>query len=75
MFSRITDSSKLALVHLARQLARWQYGLIDCQMRTAHLASLGAREIARSTFARALKQLVHYPHTPALWTFDRDLAG
>jgi leucyl/phenylalanyl-tRNA--protein transferase len=75
MFSRATDASKLALVHLARQLARWGYGLIDCQMRTAHLASLGAREIPRSAFSRALEQLVHYPQEPRAWTFDRDLAG
>jgi len=75
MFSRATDASKLALVHLTRQLARWGYGLIDCQMRTAHLASLGAREIPRSAFSRALEQLVHYPQEPRAWTFDRDLAG
>jgi len=75
MFSRVTDSSKLALVHLARQLERWSYGLIDCQMRTPHLASLGAREIARSRFSRELEQLVHYPQEPRAWIFDRDLAG
>jgi leucyl/phenylalanyl-tRNA--protein transferase len=75
MFSHATDASKLALVHLVRQLARWQFGLIDCQMRTSHLASLGAREIARAAFSRELQQLVHYPLEPRSWTFDRDLAG
>lgn len=74
MFTRVPDASKLALVHLARQLERWQFGLIDCQMRTAHLASLGAREIPRARFARALEQLVNYPAEPGTWTFDRDLA-
>lgn len=75
MFTRATDASKIALVHLARQLERWQFGLIDCQMRTAHLASLGAVEISRVAFSRALEQLVHYPAEPGVWTFDRDLAG
>ena len=74
MFSRATDASKLALVHLARQLERWQFGIIDCQMRTAHLASLGAREIARERFSRHLQQLVNYREEPGYWTFDRDLA-
>ena len=75
MFTRATDASKIALVHLVRQLERWRFGLIDCQMRTAHLASLGAREIPRSRFARELEQLVNYPSEPAVWAFDRDLAG
>ena len=75
MFSRAADASKLALVHLVRQLSRWQFGLIDCQMRTAHLASLGAREVPRALFSRQLQQLVNYPPEPAVWAFDRDLAG
>jgi leucyl/phenylalanyl-tRNA--protein transferase len=75
MFSRVTDASKLALVHLVRQLARWEFGLIDCQMRTAHLARLGAREIARAEFSRELQQLVNYALEPGVWIFDRDLAG
>ncbi|MCC6534947.1 MAG: leucyl/phenylalanyl-tRNA--protein transferase [Burkholderiales bacterium] len=75
MFARATDASKLALAHLARQLERWRFGLIDCQMRTAHLASLGAREISRARFSRQLEQLVNYPQRAAPWTFDRDLAG
>lgn len=75
MFSRETDASKLALVHLARQLERWHFGPIDCQMRTAHLASLGAREVSRASFSRHLEQLVHYPQPAGAWTFDRDLIG
>lgn len=75
MFARATDASKLALVHLVRQLERWRFGLIDCQMRTAHLASLGAREVPRERFSRELAQLVNYPSEPAAWAFDRDLAG
>ena len=75
MFARATDASKIALVHLVRQLERWQFGLIDCQMRTAHLASLGARDIPRARFSRELEQLVNYPQALGSWTFDRDLVG
>ena len=45
MFTRRTDGSKIAIVALAAQLARWGFPLIDCQMQTVHLASLGAAEI------------------------------
>jgi leucyl/phenylalanyl-tRNA--protein transferase len=75
MFSRATDASKLALTHLVRQLERCKFGLIDCQMRTSHLASMGAREVSRARFSRQLEQLVNYPSDPTVWAFDRDLAG
>jgi len=74
MFSRATDASKIAFVHLARQLERWGFGMIDCQMKTAHLASLGAREIPREEFARRLAELVDYPNIPGHWRLDHDLA-
>ena len=73
MFSRASDASKAALVHLARQLERWQFGLIDCQMSTPHLESLGAREMARKDFMRALTELVNYPTRLGKWHFDDDL--
>lgn len=75
MFSRASDASKIALVHLARQLERWQFGPIDCQMRTSHLESLGARQISRASFSQGLEHLVHYPQPAGSWTFDRDLIG
>ena len=55
MFSRRTDGSKVALAHLARQLDRWRFLVIDCQMATGHLASLGAREIPRDDFLRYVR--------------------
>jgi len=58
MFTRRTDASKIALVSLVRLLERWGFGLIDCQMRTDHLASLGAREVPRAEFLRVLRELV-----------------
>jgi leucyl/phenylalanyl-tRNA--protein transferase len=73
MFTRAPDASKIALVHLVRQLQRWDFGMIDCQMHTLHLASFGAREIPRADFMRKLQELVNCPHLPGRWTLDRDL--
>ena len=67
MFMRATDASKVALVALVRQLELWGFGLVDCQMNTAHLASLGAREIPRAEFTRRLRELIHYSPVPAPW--------
>ncbi len=72
MFSMVSNASKIALAHLSGQLERWQFDMIDCQMNTPHLASLGAREIPRSEFIARLQELVHC--TPiAEWKFDSDL--
>ncbi len=72
MFSRVSDASKVALAHLARQLERWDFGLIDCQMNTPHLASLGAREIPRTDFLARVQELVHCAPVTR-WQFDADL--
>jgi leucyl/phenylalanyl-tRNA--protein transferase len=73
MFSHATDASKLAFAHLVRQLRRWGFGLIDCQMETAHLASLGAAPIPREDFQHRLDSLVNCADHPGPWTFDHDL--
>ena len=73
MFSRAADASKIALAHLVRQVERWNYGMIDCQMTTAHLARFGAREIPRAEFMRKLRELVNYPQAVGEWRFDNDL--
>ena len=70
MFSREPDASKVALVRLARQLQRWNFGLIDCQMETTHLASLGARTLPRTAFTARLAELVNLTHLPGPWHFD-----
>lgn len=73
MFSRASDASKIALAHLVRYLARRGFGMIDCQMKTAHLASLGAREISRAEFLRHLRLLVESPDPPGSWQTDHDI--
>jgi len=61
MFSREPDASKVALVQLARVMAAGDGRLIDCQMHTGHLASLGARDIARREFIDYLDQWLGEP--------------
>ena len=73
MFSRRSNASKVALAHLARQLDRWNFVLIDCQMATGHLASLGAREIARDDFVRRVRAGAAQPGVAAPWRIDADL--
>lgn len=70
MFTRWTDASKVALVCLVRQLERWGFTLIDCQMSTEHLASLGAREIPRAEFLSHVRRLTAEPGIPPPWRFD-----
>ncbi|QSS96202.1 leucyl/phenylalanyl-tRNA--protein transferase [Psychroflexus sp. ALD_RP9] len=54
MFTRQSNASKYGFIRLVQQLAKEGVKLIDCQMYTAHLASLGAEEISRETFLRYL---------------------
>jgi leucyl/phenylalanyl-tRNA---protein transferase len=75
MFARRTDASKVALVVLARQLQRWGFRLIDCQMSTSHLASFGAREVPRARFVRDVSGLVRLAPAKAPWVPDADLVG
>jgi len=73
MFSRRSNASKVALAWLARQLDRWNFELIDCQMSTEHLASLGACEIPRADFLRHLERGAALPPVPSPWAIDDDL--
>jgi leucyl/phenylalanyl-tRNA---protein transferase len=58
MFSRVADSSKVALAALCQQLAAWNFDMIDCQMKTPHLLRLGAREIPGAEFRQRLARAV-----------------
>lgn len=70
MFSRATDASKVALVKLVSFLKAKGFPMIDCQMRTPLLESLGAREIPRRAFLRKLAALVNYPEHPGRWNVE-----
>lgn len=61
MFSQATDASKIALAHLCAFLRQENFGIIDCQMETTHLSSLGAIPIPRANFILALDRLCEIP--------------
>lgn len=70
MFSRIDDGSKIALYWLCRQLDAWAFDLVDCQVSSAHLSSLGAIELPRSDFLRRLALALDGAQPPAAWRFE-----
>jgi leucyl/phenylalanyl-tRNA--protein transferase len=72
MFSGIDDGSKIALYYLCRQLAAWEFALMDCQIASPHLATLGATELPRERFLAVLHEAVAQ-NGPARWQFDIDV--
>lgn len=70
MFTRETDGSKIALYWLCEQLRAWHFDLMDCQISSGHLLRLGAREIPREEFMRALVAAVSRAGNPGIWRFD-----
>jgi leucyl/phenylalanyl-tRNA--protein transferase len=72
MFALAPDASKIAFVHLVRQLTRWDFKLVDCQVYTEHLARFGATEVPRTTYLRRLAPLVAAPSRWSRWDFDPD---
>jgi leucyl/phenylalanyl-tRNA--protein transferase len=73
MFSHATDGSKLALVVLTRHLAAWGFTLIDCQVPSPHLASLGVTDVRRSVFLRQLDAALQQPGRPGRWKIEPGL--
>jgi leucyl/phenylalanyl-tRNA--protein transferase len=67
MFARANDASKVALVRLAEHLGARSFELIDCQVASVHVASLGATSISRDEFLALLDQYCEPPGTPASW--------
>ena len=68
MFSRVTDASKAALALLIVRLLQWDFRLIDCQVSSAHLLSLGAEEIPRTEFIGHLQAALNLPGKPGNWS-------
>lgn len=67
MFSRRADASKVGLVHLVRALQDGGLEIVDCQMGSQHLTSLGAVNIPRPRFLRILERAVAAPLRNAPW--------
>ncbi|WP_349570197.1 leucyl/phenylalanyl-tRNA--protein transferase [Azotobacter salinestris] len=63
MFSHTDNASKVGFATLVRRLEQWGFVLIDCQMPTEHLQSLGARSIPRTEFSDFLKRHLDLPNT------------
>ncbi len=74
MFASAPDASKVAFVALCRQLERWGFPLVDCQVETPLLRSFGASLVPRAVF----RDLLRYAQTLAgrvgRWRFDADIA-
>lgn len=68
MFARRPDASKLAFLHLVTRLGRWGFDLIDCQVRTEHLARFGAYDIPREAFLERLQASLEHETRRGLWT-------
>jgi leucyl/phenylalanyl-tRNA---protein transferase len=64
MFSAVRDASKVALAHLVAACLRSGVAVIDCQLYSRHLASLGARTIPRPQFQGLLREQVSLPAPP-----------
>lgn len=69
MFSHSPNASKIAFAYLVEQLSKWEFAVIDCQVRTTHLASLGAREIPRNIFRQLLEQHIQDVTYGEKWNF------
>jgi len=81
MFSAHTNGSKIALLALCHSLRDWEFPLLDAQVRSEHIASLGALEIPRAEFVRHVEMQTAKPELVGSWrnriaSMDiRDLAG
>lgn len=74
MFSHRSNGSKLALLGLCKQLQRWGFELIDCQVGNDYLYSMGAEDLARADFKSMLETFAQPTASDAShWTLDADL--
>ncbi|RXZ42498.1 leucyl/phenylalanyl-tRNA--protein transferase [Crenobacter cavernae] len=69
MFSRARDASKIAFVHAVRHLQAMGVRMIDCQMHTGHLESLGAGLVSREVFVATLKEGCALPQPASMWDY------
>jgi leucyl/phenylalanyl-tRNA---protein transferase len=70
MFARAPDASKVAFATLVRQLDRWDFDFVDCQVHTHHLERFGAAEWPRRRFLAALRLALKKPTRVGAWSLD-----
>lgn len=75
MFAKKPDASKIAFVHLVRQLAAWDFELIDCQVVTDHLVRFGAQTLELEEFLERLELAVGHPTRLGPWQLEGDEDG
>jgi len=73
MFSLTSDASKVAFVYLARQLQSWGFGLIDCQIQSAHLDQFGAENVPRTVFSHSLEHYIIQARHSGAWALEPEL--
>lgn len=71
MFSRQSDASKVAFIHFVHTLKAMDFQLVDCQVSSAHLSSLGARDIPRDEFISYLDRYCHPCQPGTSWSGQR----
>ena len=69
MFSTVSNASKAAFITLTKELSQREFGLIDCQVHSSHLASFGARDIPREEFTVLLCRLLGFETIRGNWGF------
>jgi len=69
MFTKHSNASKVAFINLVDQLGKWSFSVIDCQITTPHLQTLGACEIPRSNFLDLVKDGLSKPTRKGRWEF------
>ncbi|HEX9880615.1 MAG TPA: leucyl/phenylalanyl-tRNA--protein transferase [Candidatus Binatia bacterium] len=72
MFFLKPDASKVAFAILLDQLVKWEFHMVDAQMTTRHLISLGAKEIPRSEFLQRLQEALRFPTMKGHWQGTMD---
>lgn len=75
MFSQVSNASKVAFVTLVTQLHEAGFKLIDCQVRTEHLVSLGAEEISRELFSQHLVEFNQVEPAVNIWENESRLVS
>jgi leucyl/phenylalanyl-tRNA--protein transferase len=68
MFAKKSNASKVAFVSLVQHLKKWKFSIIDCQVTTSHLISLGAQEIPRRDFMKILQKALKRPTRKGQWS-------
>jgi len=68
MFSRRSNASKVALAVLSERAPELELELMDCQMTTQHLLSLGARELPRHDFLELVREGLRFPTRRGPWS-------